>query len=247
MTKYAIITGTSSGIGRELCHRLLTDTNTTWEVYGLCRHPELCLADHPDLEAFSNRYHPVVCDLTDRSRLLTIVKELRGQFQVDLLVNNAGVGFFGPHEEISPEKLHTMIAVNLEAPLLLTQQFLRDLKQTKGTILNLSSVTARKTDNTHGCAYGSTKAALTSFGSSLFEEVRKYGVRVITLQPDMTESDFYKGADFTTGESEDTRLTSEEVADLAMELLSLRTGSLVTEVTLRPQLHRIQRKPRSNK
>lgn len=244
MTKYAIITGTSSGIGRELCSRLLGDPETTWEVYGLCRHPENFYVDGQNPNP---HYHPVVCDLTDRAQVTAAIKELRHSFTIDLLVNNAGVGFFGPHEELSPEKLHTMVAVNLEAPLILTQLLLRDLKQTLGTILNLSSVTARKADNTHGCAYGATKAALTSFGSSLFEEVRKYGVRVITLQPDMTESGFYENADFTTGEAEDTRLSAREVADLAMELISLRKGSLVTEVTLRPQLHRIQRKPRSER
>lgn len=238
MIKYALVTGSSSGIGRQLVTRLLSDPTDTWEVYGLCRHPERYAPGE-----LPERYHPIPCDLTDRRQISDVIQALRADVTLDLLVNNAGVGHFGPHEELSPDKLHEMIAVNLEAPLILTQLLLRDLKQTKGIILNLSSVTARKTDNTHGCAYGATKAALSSFGSSLFEEVRKYGVRVITLQPDMTESSFYDHADFTTDEAEDARLTADEVADLAMDLLSLRPGSLVTEVTLRPQRHRISRKP----
>lgn len=243
--KYALITGTSSGIGLELCKQLLTEPSATWEIYGLCRHPER-FTEQMNLSGFPpdvlSRYHPITCDLTDYKQLQTCVRQVLSCCEPDLLVNNAGVGYFGPHEEISAEHLHSMIAVNLEAPLLLTQLLLRTLKKTKGTILNLSSVTARQTGNTHGCAYGATKAALTSFGNSLFEEVRKYGVRVITLQPDLTESSFYEEANFTTDSDMDCHLSSSEVATLACSLLSLRDGSLVTEVTLRPQKHRISRK-----
>lgn len=240
MKKYALVTGSSSGIGKAICRLLLTKDGC-WEVYGLSRHASASDMDGlpAELAAF---YHPVVCDLRDRTALTRTIKELQREVSFDLLVNNAGVGFFGPHEEISPDKLHNMVAVNLEAPLILTSLLLRDLKKTKGTILNLSSVTARKSGNTHGCAYGATKAALTSFGNSLFEEVRKYGVRVITLQPDMTESNFYEHADFCQGNDPASFLTAEEVAETALTLLSLREGSLVTELTLRPQLHRIERK-----
>ena len=53
--------------------------------------------------------------------------------------------------------------------MIITNLLLRDLKKNKGTIINISSITAEKT-NPHGCAYGATKAGLTSFSHSLFEE-----------------------------------------------------------------------------
>lgn len=244
MTKYAIVTGSSSGIGQAICRLLLSGPDAgvpdCWEVYGISRRASE--ADAAGLSR-SSSYHPVPCDLRDREAVAHRIRALRRQFRTDLLINNAGVGFFGPHEELSPDKIHDMIAVNLEAPLILTQLLLRDLKAARGTILNLSSVTALKTGNTHGCAYGATKAGLTSFGRSLFEEIRKYGVRVITLQPDLTESAFYDQAGFAPGTDPDTRLTAEEVARTAVWLLSVREGSVITELTISPLRHQIRRTP----
>lgn len=124
--------------------------------------------------------------------------------------------------------------------MVLTNLLLRDLKKYGGTVINISSVTAQLS-NPHGCAYGATKAGLSSFSRSLFDEVRKYGVRVVTIQPDMTKTDLYRNADFTQGE-EDSYLLPEEIAETVRDILQMRKGVVVTEITLRPQLHRIRRK-----
>ena len=257
MERYALITGTSSGIGQALGHLLLrgistfsTDQKDCWQVYGLCRHPErfwenlsLDLPAPPISEPeYRSRYHPLVCDLTDRRQVVDAIRNLRRECTLDLLVNNAGIGYFGPHEELSVEKLHQMIAVNIEAPLLLTQLLLRDLKKSQGAIFNLSSVTAQKTDNTHGCAYGATKAALGSFSGSLFAEARKYGVRIAAIHPDMTATQFYRNADFEQAEETDCRLDPTEVAQAVLWILQQRQGLNVTEIVLQPQKHRIRRK-----
>ena len=131
--------------------------------------------------------------------------------------------------------------MNFTAPLLLTNLFLRDLKAKQGHVLFISSVTAAKTNNTHGCAYGATKAGISSFAKSLFEEVRKYGVRVTVLAPDMTKTDLYRNASFTAAEEEDAALTPEEVADYALFALTAREGLNLTELTMQPQRHRIER------
>jgi len=102
-------------------------------------------------------------------------------------------------------------------------------------------VTARKT-NTHGCAYGATKAGLTSFAVSLFEEVRKYGVKVTVLHPDMTRSKFYRNADFCEGDLSDTYLECGEIAETVSALLDQREGLVITDITIRPQRHQIQKK-----
>lgn len=60
--------------------------------------------------------------------------------------------------------------------------------------------------NPHGCAYGAVKADLRAFSRSLFDEARKYGVRVAVVSPDMTKTELYRNADFTVGEETESYL-----------------------------------------
>ena len=133
-----------------------------------------------------------------------------------------------------------MVRTNLEIPMILTCQLLRELKKNKGYVINISSVTASGT-NPHGCAYGATKAGISSFSRSLFDETRKYGVKVVTISPDMTKTNLYRNADFTVGDEPESYLLPEEVAKAVEYVLSQRDGLIVSDITLKPQLHRIKR------
>lgn len=226
----AIVTGASSGIGAAIAERLC---KLGYEVFGIGRHFD----ENFDADGFQ----PVVCDLLDTDRLCSCVKEIASQYQVRVLVNNAGVGYYGLHEELGPAKIKELVRTNLEAPMILTGQLLRHFKQHAGVIINISSVTAGGS-NPHGCAYGATKAGLTSFSHSLFDEARKYGVKVVTIAPDMTKTNLYRNADFREGDEEESYLLPEEVADAVEFILSQREGLVVSDITLKPQLHRIMRK-----
>lgn len=229
----ALVTGSSSGIGAAICRMLLKDG---YQICGIGRDFDKV----SDLTKNTN-FFPFSFDLTDSKHLISNLFELKKNYSFSLLINCAGVGYFGPHEELNPRKIHELVTVNLEIPMLLTNLFLRQLKQNQGTIVMISSVTAQKT-NTHGCAYGATKAGLSNFSSSLFEEVRKYGVRVITLHPDITKSEFYRNSNFKEGQSFDTYLFPEEIAQVLHTALNFRTGALLREITIQPQKHQIQRK-----
>lgn len=229
--KAAIVTGASSGIG--LCiSRLLLEKQ--YKVYGIGR-------DFSKTDLEKNQFIKITCDLTNTGKLESFIKEIRKKDEIHILVNNAGLAYFGPHEELNPKKIHEMVAVNLEAPLVLSQLLLRDLKKNQGYIFNISSVTAKKS-SPHGCAYGATKAGLTSFSESLFDEVRKYGVKVITIHPDMTKTNLYRNANFHEGPSEDTYLLPEEVAQVIDMVLNQREGVVISDISLKPQKHQIQRK-----
>ena len=232
MKRAAIVTGASSGIGKEIS-RVLCEMG--YSVFGIGRD-----FDQKETEK-SERFHPVVCDLLDTDKLLALVKEIKKEYEVEILVNNAGVGYYGLHEELNPEKIQRMVRTNLEVPLILTNQLLRDLKKTRGCIINISSVTAFQS-NPHGCAYGATKAGLSGFSRSLFDEARKYGVRVVTIQPDMTQTRLYRNADFEQGKEPESYLLPQEIAQAVQYILEQREGCVVTEMTVRPQIHRIQRK-----
>ena len=232
----AIVTGASSGIGAAISRRLC---GLGYEVFGFARHFE----SEAETEVFdgAERFHPIVCDVLDTEHLCACVKQIASEHLVRILVNNAGVGYYGLHEELNPAKIKELVRTNLETPMILTQQLLRQFKKNAGIIINISSVTADES-NPHGCAYGATKAGLASFSHSLFDETRKYGVKVVTISPDMTKTNLYRNADFQEGEESASYLLPEEIADAVEFVLGQREGLVVSDLKLKPQLHRIRRK-----
>ena len=152
--KAAIVTGASSGIGKAIAEMLVS---LGYEVFGFGREFTTEVS-----------FHPVVCDLLDTEELERHIKQIRKQYEIYILINNAGIGYYGLHEELNAAKIKQMVRTNLELPLLLSNLLLRDLKRSKGYLLQISSVTALK-NTPLGCAYGATKAGLTAFSRSLFD------------------------------------------------------------------------------
>ncbi|MBU3843131.1 MAG: SDR family NAD(P)-dependent oxidoreductase [Candidatus Fusobacterium pullicola] len=229
--KRVLITGATSGIGLAISKKLLSMGHV---VYGVGR-------DFSKVDIENNNFYTIVCDLIKYQNIEEMVKKLKKEVEIDILINCAGIGYFGPHEEINPTKLHKMIALNLEAPLILTQLLLRDLKKREGVIINISSITATKS-STYGCAYSATKAGLVHFSKGLFDEVRKTGVQVISILPDITKTPFYDELNFREGEEEESYILPECVADAVENILSQRRGTVITEVIIQPQKHIIRRK-----
>lgn len=229
--KRVLITGATSGIGLAISKKLLSMGHV---VYGVGR-------DFSKVDIEDNNFYPIVCDLIKYQNIEEMVKKLKKEVEIDILINCAGIGYFGPHEEINPTKLHKMIALNLEAPLILTQLLLRDLKKREGVIINISSITATKS-STYGCAYSATKAGLVHFSKGLFDEVRKTGVQVISILPDITKTPFYDKLNFREGEEEESYILPECVADAVENILSQRRGTVITEVIIQSQKHIIRRK-----
>ncbi|ACL75019.1 SDR family oxidoreductase [Ruminiclostridium cellulolyticum] len=231
--KTAILTGASRGIGLAIVKRLIL---MGYKVYGIARSFE-------NTEYSNNNFIPINCDILNTNELQRIIKQIESEeTEINLLVNNAGVGFFGPHEQLKINDIQTMIRTNLEAPLILCKLLLRALKKSNGTIISISSVTAKKI-STHGCSYASSKAGLSHFSASLFEEVRKYGVKVTVIHPDITSSNFYDKLDFTYDSESDTVLMEEQTADAVEYILGCSENMVVNDITLRPQKNRIRRKP----
>ena len=224
--KTALITGTSSGIGLKIAEKFL---QKGIKVIGLSRSNSPISHDN-----FINH----CINLSDYNATEQLIKKLTKEHDISILVNNAGVGYYGLCEELSPSKIHEIISTNLEAPIILSALLLRTLKKSGGTIINISSVTATKS-NPHGAAYGASKAGLSNFGSSVFDEARKHGVRVITIEPDMTDTNLYRNADFTCSMEDGCHLSPVEVADAVSYALS---SGCITHITLKPQFHRIARK-----
>lgn len=231
--KTVLLTGASSGIGLATGLKLAKEG---YEIYGIGRTFDTTYS-------FPENFHCYSCDITDHTALLSTwnkIKETLGVPSPDILIHSAGVGYYGLQEQISDENIMSLVRTNLEVPMILTSHLLPFMKQRKsGHIIFLSSVTARK-NNTYGCAYGATKSALLSFANSLFDEVRKNGIKITTLLPDMTQTNLYRNANFTADET--ACLFPEDIANTISYVLSASEHLNITELTIQPQKHRIKKR-----
>ena len=229
MKRKALVTGASSGIGKSITDVLLEEG---WEVHGIGRSFYG--------ESHSPDFHPIVLDLLDDRSLQNFLKTFDAS-RLSLLINNAGVAWYGPHETIRTNEIQAMCRTDLEVPMVITASFLRRLRETHGTIINISSITALS-PSPHGAAYGAAKAGLLHFTRTLFEENRKFGMKITALLPDMTDTGLYRHADFTVSDEDGAALLSETIAETVRFILHQPEGTVVTEMALRPQLHRLKRK-----
>ena len=225
--KIAVVTGASSGIGYAISKML---SEEGYKVYGIGR------VFQGDVSFFEER---ISMDIRDTDILL---KKLSAFRQVDVLVNAAGSAYYGLTEFMTAEQISEMCRVHLEAPMIITSALLPRIKDKKGYIINIASVTSTRI-NTHGACYGALKAGLRSFGRSLFEEARKHGVKVVTVCPDLTRGTrLYRNADFEPSDDTGCFLVPEDTAECVRNILSMRDGACVTEVEVRPQLNRVEKK-----
>lgn len=230
----AIVTGSSKGIGKSISEFLVSQG---YKVLGIARtEPQSAfLKDSP-------LYRHIVLDLSNTKeiafKLSNILKE---EPPLKILVNNAGLGNFAPHEEIPFEDLERMLTVNFVSPILITKMFLRDLKKNEGWIFQIHSVSAFK-ESLRGAAYAGTKAGLRHFGLNLFEEIRKSGVKLISINPDISDTEFYEHLDFEKDSDPNSYLNVSEILKAFEYALSGPENLGFTEITIRPKLHRVSKK-----
>lgn len=222
------MTGSSSGIGKAVTKKLL---QLGYVVYGLARREQKHIEN----------FYPLSCDITNTSLLEKTVSTLSRENDFRLLIHCAGMGKFEPHEELSAQVLKQIIDTNLTAPIILSSLLLRTLKKTKGTIINITSIEALKASK-FSAAYSASKAGLHHFGNSLFEEVRKSGVNVVSIHPDLTMSPFFDELHFEPKDDIQMHLKPEDIACAIEDILNMREGVSVTELTIRPQYFGIKKK-----
>jgi short-subunit dehydrogenase len=208
----AIVTGYSSGIGKAIAYKL---------------------------EENGYKVIKLQSRLEDTKAIEREIKEIVNSNDIHALINCAGVGVFEPHEEINPKKIEELIAINLTAPILLSNLVLRSLKKTKGNIINITSIEATR-HSKFSALYTATKSGLRDFSLSLFEEVRRSGVKVTSINPDMTMTPFFDTLQFKPSSKEETHLLASEVADVVYEVLT--SPIAITDLTLRSQYFGIEKK-----
>ena len=181
MTKTALITGVTAGIGQAAARIFAKDG---WQVIGTGRRRERLDALAEELGA---GFRPVELDMRDLKAVEAFGAEAGA---VDLLLNNAGLAPpLSPLQEADWEPLETVIATNISGLVVLTRALLPGLIARKGAIVNLSSVAANHPYR-GGAVYGGSKAFVRQFSLCLRADLHGTGVRVTSIEPGMAETEF---------------------------------------------------------
>ncbi len=205
MNQTALITGASSGIGKEFATQLAAKG---MDVILVARSTGKLQELATELQTQWNVNATVItADLSKEYGAKDVYKQTQELgLTVDYLVNNAGFATSGEFLSNPHETDHNQVMVNVAAVVDMTHLYLKDMvAKGSGTIINLASVVSFQ-PVPYMAVYGATKAFVLSFTESLWEEYRKKGIKVLALCPGATATSFFETAgDVVLREDEDSR------------------------------------------
>lgn len=175
MKKVVLITGASSGIGKETA-RLLAKDN--FIVYGAARRVD-------KMKELKNiGVHLLAMDVTKEESMVNGVEEIiKAENRIDILVNNAGYGSFGSLEDVPLSEARYQVEVNIFGMARLCQLVLPSMRaQHSGKIINISSI-GGSFGEPHGAWYHATKYAVEGLSDSLRLELKQFGIDVVIIKP----------------------------------------------------------------
>lgn len=178
MKKVVLITGVSAGIGLETAKKFISNN---FIVYGLSRKPF-------NLEGLKHIEGDVSIEQNCKNAIETIISE---QGRLDILVNNAGFGIAGAVEMTAVSEAKKQFNVNFFGTLNMINASLQYLRETKGRIINLSSV-ASKLSIPFQSFYSASKSAIDSLSSCLRAELKPFGIQVSVVLPGDVKTEFTK-------------------------------------------------------
>jgi NAD(P)-dependent dehydrogenase (short-subunit alcohol dehydrogenase family) len=180
--KTALVTGASSGMGKEIARRLIDEG---FLVYVAARQIERT----NDLAVLGAR--PLRMDITREDEVVAAVAAIQAEVGgVDVLVNNAGFGLYGPVEEVAIDDARYQFEVNVFGAARLTQLLIPAMRERgAGTIVNITSMGGR-IYTLLGAWYHATKHALEGWSDCLRLELAPFGIRVVVVEPGLIETGF---------------------------------------------------------
>ncbi len=199
--KVILVTGASSGIGRELA-RILSRRGASLALLArnvkalgdLAAELAATKASGTEGTGVEPAALPVPADITGRAAVEEAVRTVLSRFdRIDVLVNCAGLGYFGPIEAMLMEDLDRVVRTNVHGLLHVIQAALPALKESRGMIVNISSGLSMRA-LPFLSAYAGTKSMVNSVSDGLRLELAPYGIRVLTFCPPATDTEFDRKA-----------------------------------------------------
>jgi len=226
--KTAIVTGAARGIGRGIALELAR------------RGSNVVIADVDEesarevvteIRAGGTRANYCETDVTQQWSTDEMVEAaLEGYGQLDVLVNNAGVGILASIEELSVEDWETQIHTNLRGVFCCSKAAVPHLKSTEGWIINIGSLAGRN-PFAGGSGYNASKFGLVGMTEAMMLDLRHSGIRVSSVMPGSVDTRF--GGDYPKG-GRAWALGADEVASAVLHLLSYPDNAHVSRVEMRP-------------
>ncbi|MEU9911577.1 oxidoreductase [Streptomyces sp. NPDC051001] len=178
MNKVWLITGASSGFGREIAQAALADGDV---VVGAVRRPEALddlVAAHPD------QVEALRLDVADTAAAEAAVRDVVARHgRIDVLVNNAGRTHVGAFEETGEDELRALFDVHVFGPAALVRAVLPSMRERRsGAVVQMSSMGGQMSFAGFG-AYSGTKFALEGMSEALADEVAEFGIKVLIVEP----------------------------------------------------------------
>jgi len=225
--KVAVVTGASSGLGSEFSRQLIQHD---CKVYGLARRFKRLKLLQSEL---GSQFLPIECDVTDES---SVKNAFSGLNQLDILINNAGLGRFSPVDSQTKIDWDLQIDTNLTGVYLCTRAAIPLMKTQNqrtgfgGHILHIASV-AGLVGNAHLSAYNATKFGLRGFSEATMKELRGDGIKVSCICPGSVETEF---AHIAGSQGASNPMQPKDIASTVIHVLQAPDNYLISEVVMRP-------------
>lgn len=191
ITKVALISGGTRGIGRAAVLQMIKDGYYT---VTFSRNPQKRKALQSYLSGHyaSNRFAVLTGDVTKEADVQRIVQfTMKKRKHIDVLLNNAGFGYFADIDKADMKRVQDMIATNVTGMMFLSKAVVPHMKKKKkGLIINMASI-AGKEGYANGDFYCATKFAVYGFTEGLRKELAPFGIKVATIAPGMIKTDFF--------------------------------------------------------
>lgn len=227
--KAAIVTGGTKGIGFAIAEALLRNGASVL----------ICGRSRPGVQNAAEKLLPlgkveaVSCDVRNEEHVKMMLEHCTGSFGgVDIIINNAGIGFFGKTvEETSSAEFRQTLETNLFGTFYACHHAIPYFKKRGGGyIINISSL-AGQNPHPRMAAYNASKFALNGFTEALMQEVRQDDIKVSYICPGSVNTSF--GGDSVTDEKA-WQLQPSDIAAVVLELLRMETRALPSKVEIRP-------------